>query len=211
MNARLLVVVVAITGCRTPQTAFQPTRVAPGELTLRYSGDAEVWAGGSKVAGKDWALLDHVWCVPAAEQHAERAESAASRALALKWLAGGVSLLGGIGGLASINFKGKDDTAMLGLLVGAATAQVVALTFGFLSVSARYQANGHGVDAVNLYNDAVGFSGGACPRRASSTRPEPFSDPRAEGRKALQPRMLRLVGETGETVVPASQVQLPRP
>src|SRR5205807_1195261 len=63
-------------GC-SATSQYAPQVVARGELTVRYDGSLEMWAGGRRVAsGNRWqGLGPFVRCVPPAVEHATRARS----------------------------------------------------------------------------------------------------------------------------------------
>jgi len=65
---------------------------------------------------------------------------------------------------------------MTGLLVGALIVEAIAIGLGAGSLGAKAHANGHALDAVNFYNDALGSSGGSC-RNLSAPAPAPAQSP----------------------------------
>jgi hypothetical protein len=150
--------------------------VARGEITLGYQGlHFEARAAGRELArGLRWrGLSDYVACVPAAKEHADEAEASGKLAL-------GFSISGGIlGGLAVGGIVGVADEAnrwaWLGSGLGAAALGAIFAGVGRLY---RNRANGHAVDAINFYNDAVGSLGATCadlqyPPPAGDTPPAP--------------------------------------
>ncbi len=149
---------LVVGGC-AQQTAYVPRAVARGEVTLRYHESYAAWAGGRKVAqGLSWSGLSHyVGCVPEARQHAAAAESngRAARSLSLFGNILGAAALGGLAGF----IDRKHEWAWLGAGVGSA---VVGVSFAGTSRLLRNRANGHAVDAINYYNDAVGAQGATC-------------------------------------------------
>jgi hypothetical protein len=157
VKAALVVVVALVGGCA--ETQYPPQVVARGELTLRYHGAYEMWGGGRRVArGLGWAgLTEYVGCVPAARAHAMAARSAGRAALGLS-IAGGViggAALGGLIGLVDTDHQWQ----WLGGGLAMAAAGVVLAGIGRME---RNAANGHAVDAMNHYNDAVGALGATC-------------------------------------------------
>jgi hypothetical protein len=160
-RAAALVVVGALSGCAALPPPYRPRLVARQELVLSYDGRFELVAGGRRVArGLAWSGLEEfVRCVPDAAAHAARAETAGRAAVAFTAL--GVGL--GAGSLASLaGFAvndGKDLAAWLGIGVGVAALGTV---FAGLSRLEKNTANGSAVDAMNVYNDAVGSRGGSC-------------------------------------------------
>ena len=159
-------VVLAATSCTAATTAVRPQQAAPGELTLRYDGSFELWSGAGKIAkGPRYAgLTDFVNCVPDARRHAEAAEASGRRSRVLAGFSIGLAT-GGLGGLAGLAFRDKNDGAMAAFLAGGLALEVVAIALGATSISARRDAHGNALDAVNFYNDAVGYSGSSCAAR----------------------------------------------
>ena len=163
----LVTALVAPLGGCAENTLYVPRVVARGEITLRYRGGFEAWAAGQPVAhGLRWrGLPTYVGCVPAARQDADDAARAGDRAL-------GFSIVGGIlGGLGVAGLVGVVDEAnrwaWLGSGLGSAVLGAVFAGAGRLF---RNRANGHAVDAINRYNDAVGSLGATC---ADLTYPPP--------------------------------------
>jgi hypothetical protein len=167
VKATAIVLLSALAG-GCAETHYVPTVVARGELTLRYPGRYEMWGGGRRVArglGYD-GLEGYVGCVPDARHHAHAARSAGRAAI-------GLSIVGGVLGVAAVGglVGGLSDTdhqlAWLGSGVGVAVLGVVLAGTGRRE---RNQANGHAIDAMNYYNDAVGALGATC---ADLTYPPP--------------------------------------
>lgn len=160
-RAVALLSLLALAGCSSAQTRYQPARAVPGELVLRYDDGFEAWADGQKVASSPGysGLAEYVRCVPDARRHAEAAQSWGSGSVVLSGVSIGLAV-GGLGGLAGLHFKDKNDAAMAGLLVGGLVVEAAAIALGASSLNARAQAHGHALDAVSFYNDGVGFSGG---------------------------------------------------
>ena len=150
-------------GCGSGSTIYAPRVLAPGELTLRYHDALEVWAVGGQVAEgtRFEGLSTPVQCVPDALRHAEAAESMGQTGAGLT-IAGATLAVAGLGGLGGLAFYDKDDTA-LGAFLGAGVAtEVIGLVLAAVGRSMKNDANGHAVDAVNYYNDAVGSVGDRC-------------------------------------------------
>lgn len=152
-----LTLAAVVPGCATTQ--YQPAYVARGELTLRQGGGLELWAGGQRVAkGVRYRGLDtYVRCVPEAHTHARQARSHGAAAVTLSAL-GGVFGVAGLGGLYGI----YDRPNILPWLLGGVGVGALGLTFSLLSWRSKSHANGHAVDAMNYYNDAVGSLGATC-------------------------------------------------
>jgi hypothetical protein len=143
-------------------TACTPQVLARGELTLRYDDRFELWAANQPVAyGTRYAGLQRfVACVPAAAAEARAARSSGNQGLAFTGLGVGFGTLtlGGLGGLAF-----QDRPAVMGaFFAGAAVSASLGIVFGALARRAKNDANGHAIDAMNYYNDAVGSQGGSC-------------------------------------------------
>jgi hypothetical protein len=166
--AALLTVTLAggALGC-AGNSAYVPRVVARGEITLRYGDGFEAWAGGQRVShGLRWrGLPSYVSCVPAARENADEAARAGDRAL-------GFSIVGGIlGGLGAGGIIGVVDEANRWAWLGAGLGTaVVGAVFAGAGRLYRNRANGHAVDAINQYNDAVGSLGATC---ADLTYPPP--------------------------------------
>ena len=145
-------------------TRYRPTRAPPGELALAYDDEVQVWNGSRQVAqGPRYeGLSDFMRCVPDARRHAEVAQSAGGRASILAPLSVGFAVVG-LGGFAGLAYRNKDNGAMGALLLGGVALEIAAVVMAGSSFSAKAQAQGHALDAVNYYNDAVGSRGGTCP------------------------------------------------
>lgn len=172
---------VAVSGCGPVNSQYMPSVVAPGELLVSYHDRFEISSPSGLVAtGPRFAGLEHaVRCVPRARQHAGDAHSAAVTGTVLSALGGSLAVIG-LGGLAGLAFMNKDKTLMGGLLGAGVGVEVLGLTLAGIGVSFRIDANGHAVDAVNYYNDAVGSLGGSCdplPAPAPAPAPEPAPEP----------------------------------
>lgn len=152
--------VLAVTtagGCATTQ--YNPDLVARGELTLRYQAGFQIYAGRDPLAsGPTYRGLEHyVRCVPQAREHAQKASSSGRAAIA-------TSVLGGVFGAAGLMaLVGLYDTDHLGAwLAGGLGSSSVGLVFSILSYRKKNHANGHAIDSLNFYNDAVGSLGATC-------------------------------------------------
>ncbi len=146
-------------------TAYRPRIVAQHELTLAYSDGVQIYAGRELLteAPRFDGLSEYVHCVPRAVEHAEDAESAgqAATGLAVTGIVLGAGSLGGLSGLAFIEDEPATGYAILGTGIGVA---LIGLTMAIVSRASKNQANGHAVDALNYYNDAVGSRGKRCPQ-----------------------------------------------
>ena len=180
MKRAAVIALLLLAGC-AENTAYVPRVVARGEITLRYDGGFEAWAENRRIArGLRWRGLAHyVNCVPQAREHANEAAKAGDRALGLS-IAGGI--LGGvaIGGLVGVVDE-ANRWAWLGTGLGTAVLGAIFAGTGRL---ARNQANGHAVDAINFYNDAVGSLGATCADLTypppAQPQPPPDDDPSKE-------------------------------
>ncbi|HEY3450820.1 MAG TPA: hypothetical protein VGK67_30970 [Myxococcales bacterium] len=155
-----------LAGCSSAASTYRPSRVLPTELNVRYDDAFLVFAGNKQVAEgpRFEGLTDFVHCVPDARRHAESAEGWGSTAGVLKGFTFAFSGAG-LGGLAGLGFKDKDDTAMAALLISGVVLEGVAIALGAISLGAKAQASGHALDAVNYYNDSAGSLGGMCQAR----------------------------------------------
>jgi hypothetical protein len=171
-----------LSGCGSGLTTYNPQLRAQGELTLRYDNGFSMTAEGQEVAsGLSWSgLTDYVECVPQAKKHAKSAERNGGAAIALSWVGAGLGLasLGSLGALA-IYDKDKPEPALQILAAGLGGA----ITGVILAAIGRHEknvANGHAVDAMNYYNDAVGSRGGTCkkpPPQLPEVEPTPPPPP----------------------------------
>jgi hypothetical protein len=169
VRAAALILVAALLPLGCAETQYVPTVVARGELTLRYHGHYEMWGGGRRevARGLAWKGLEgYVGCVPRAREHAAAARSSGRAAIALS-IVGGVLGVSAIGGLVGALTDKDNDVAWLGGGVAAAVLGVSLAATGRLE---RNRANGHAIDALNYYNDAVGALGATC---ADLTYPPP--------------------------------------
>lgn len=164
MRRGVLLVVPFLVGellaCSTTQ--YVPQVVARGEITLRYQGAYEMWAEGRKIAGGlGWkGLPAYVRCVPKAHEHADGAVRDGARAVALSVIGGimGVAATGALIGAAA----DRNESHLLPWLLGGVGVAVIGTVFAGLGRMHRNNANGHAVDAMNYYNDAVGSLGATC-------------------------------------------------
>lgn len=150
-------------GCTSAMTGYEPRLVARGELTLRYDDGFEFWSGGQRVAqGYHYnGLPEHVRCVPKASEHAIAAgdDGRIGTTLSALGIVFGVGSLGGLGGLA---YYDKNETLMAAWLGTGIALGVTGVVLAALSRGYKNSANGHAVDAMNYYNDAVGSLGASC-------------------------------------------------
>lgn len=150
-----------MTGGCAYQTHYDPQIVARGELTLRYRGRFEMYAGGRKVSqGLGWrGLREFVACVPEAEQHARKAQDEGSAAIAMSAMGAtlGVLALGGFAG-----FAVEDQKYVWPFVGGGLGVATLGTVFAGLSRLYKNRANGQAVDAMNFYNDRVGSLGATC-------------------------------------------------
>ena len=157
MRSLALLALLLVFGCA--RTHYQPSVVARAELVLRHGAQLEMWAGGKRVArGLAWRDLgSFVRCVPDAKRHAVQARADGRTSLALAILGGSLGALS-LSSLAGV-LDEKDPLNWIG------TGIVVAglgVAMAGSSIIFRNSANGHAVDALNLYNDAVGSIGASC-------------------------------------------------
>jgi hypothetical protein len=157
-RAVAVILCVTVGGCAA-SSSYVPQVTARGEIVLRYDNAFEAWSAGKRVArGLRWrGLTDFVRCVPPARDEARGAEAAGARAIGFSAVGGalGVLALGGLYGLADTNHEWQ----WLGAGLGSAAAGLLFASLGRMS---RNIANGRAVDAINLYNDAVGSLGATC-------------------------------------------------
>lgn len=154
---------LGLAGCGSGRTAYYPRVTARGELTLHYDNEFQLWAAGRPVAyGHHYTDLPHfVRCVPEASEHAlsARSDGYAGTALSTSGIVLGVAGLGGLGGLA---FYDSNPDLMFGLLGAGIASSVLGVVLAGVSRGYKNSANGHAVDAMNYYNDAVGSLGASC-------------------------------------------------
>jgi hypothetical protein len=169
--------VILLMGCVSTQYAAQV--VARGELTLQNRDGLEMRAAGRRVArGLSWNGLDrYVGCVAEAREHAVAARHNGRASTALAVLGGtfGVLALGGLVGFA-------DRDHLWQWLAGGVGSGTLGAIFAGTSHLLRNRANGHAVDAMNYYNDAVGSLGATCddlryPPSAGAAPPVPLEPP----------------------------------
>lgn len=152
-------------GCGTGLTTYSPKLVAQDELWLRYDNHFEIYSGDRRVAEgyRYTGLADFVRCVPDARRHAEESESDGATGFGLS-IGAGTSAIVGLGGLSGLAFYKSNTTTMAALLGGGIGLEVVGLVMAIVSRGYKASANGHAVDALNYYNDALGSLGGSCSR-----------------------------------------------
>lgn len=154
LPASLAFLGLAPLGCVTP---YIPKLLARGEMHAQvpYSGGLNFYAEGRKITGF-WngyrGLLPFVSCVPEARGHAQSSR----RWAALSLTSFGLSAAAGAGGFIQLISQGGGASWPV---VGFG---LVVLGGSVLTASARVQATGHAVDAMNFYNDYVGSLGATC-------------------------------------------------
>jgi hypothetical protein len=162
-------------GCTAAYTTYTPKYVARGELTLRYNDGVEVWAGKKLLADAPafGGLTHYVRCVDDAREHAEAAESDGSAAIGMG-IAGtmiGVTALGALSGVYFVaNEDTEDDVTGYAILGSGVVVGLLGMTLALISRSFKNSANGHAVDAMNYYNDSVGYYGGSCDSKPPPAR-----------------------------------------
>ena len=163
--ATLTLLAGGLLGCGTGLTQYSPKLVAQDELWLRYDNHFEIYSGDRRIAeGYRYSgLADFVHCVPEAHRHAEESESDGAMGYGLS-IAAGASAIVGLGGLSGLGFYKSNTTTMAALLGGGIGLEVVGLVMAIVSRGYKASANGHAVDALNYYNDALGSQGGSCSR-----------------------------------------------
>jgi hypothetical protein len=145
-------------GCGSASSVYTPKLVARGELTLRYDDGVEIYAGRKRLADAPGfgGLANYVSCVPRAFEHAEAAESDGEAAIGTGF-AGAFIGVAGLGGLSGLAFLDTDKPLAFGLLGTGVAAGLVGITMALISRGLKNSANGHATDAVNYYNDDIGF------------------------------------------------------
>jgi hypothetical protein len=179
---------VLLAGCGSGLTVVQPRVLGPNELYLRYDNEFQVHdAEGEVATGVRYeGLTDYVHCVPDAARHAEAAQSAGNAAVGLTIAGIGLGV-GGLAGLGGLAYQDKPEI-MWGFLLGGLGAEVVGLVLSAVGRTMKVDANGHAVDAVNYYNDAVGSRGGRCgPQGAEIPEPPPEAAPQAPQQGPIYP------------------------
>jgi hypothetical protein len=156
-----LAAALGTSGCATLGPPYEPRLVARGELTLTHDPGFRMYAGDRPLAeGVRWTGLEpYVRCVPEAARLARQASSDGATATLFTALGVGfgIASLGGLAGFAVAD--GKYVDAFLATGVGVA---VLGTALAGLSNLFKNRANGQAVDAMNLYNDAVGSLGATC-------------------------------------------------
>jgi len=177
---------VLLAGCGSGLTVVEPRVLSPHELTLRYDNEFQIYSPQGEVAtGYRYdGLADYVHCVPQALKQAEGAQSAGNTALGLTITGIGLGV-GGLAGLAGLNYQDKPEV-LWGFLLTGLGAEVVGLILTSVGRQQKVEANGRAVDAVNFYNDAVGSRGGRCTRRGAEI-PEPKVEEQPEEEPATKP------------------------
>lgn len=142
-------------------TQYQRVQSAPTELSLAYGKSLEIHQADTRLTKKrDYGALIHaVRCHDAAREHAEGAQRNKRRAAVLRSL-GVLTGLGSLSGFAALGIEDQQQA----LTVAGVGAGLAALSLIF-SVNAKARlshSHGHTVDAVNHWNDAMGFAGQSC-------------------------------------------------
>lgn len=197
-----------LAGCGSGMTQYTPQLRARGELTLHYDNGFSMTAEGREIAsGHSWGgLTEYVKCVPKAKEHAEAAESSGSAAVALSWVGAGIGL-GSLGSLAGLSVYDKDPN-LAGAILGAGVfAAVTGVVLAAVGRNQKNVANGHAVDAMNYYNDAVGSYGGTCRKPAP---PLPQVEPQGPS-KAEKPDAQKTELPDDRAVPPADDSTVPPP
>lgn len=161
MRLHLLSYLIAflLLGCAS--SYYPPQNTAQGEITLRMRPTKlEVFAEGKQIASS-WTysgLNNYVKCVPQADRHS-RKSSHFGRASVF------ATTLSFLTNASAIGFTAAAivDTGYWREWTGAAVGGYVFSTA--MMITARFlkdHADGHAIDAVNYYNDAVGSIGATC-------------------------------------------------
>jgi hypothetical protein len=154
---------LATAGCSIPPIRYAPQYVAEHELVLGYDDGYYLSAEGRYVAkGYRYdGLEEYVACVPEARRHARAAQANGSAAIPLQ-VVGATLAVGGLGGLGGLAYVGHDNRTAAALLAGGLGLQLIGLVLVGAGAQSKANANGHAIDAMNHYNDAVGSQGGSC-------------------------------------------------
>jgi len=192
MNARLNVAIVGLSaalaaGCGSGLTVVQPRVLGPHELALQYDNEFQIVSPQGMVASgvRYSGLTSYVQCVPKAREHAIAAEVSGQAAVGMT-IAGMTLGIGGLAGLAGLAYQDKPDV-MTGFLLAGLGAEIVGLVLTAVGRSTKVDANGHAVDAMNYYNDAVGSRGGRCGPRGMEIPKAPAPAPVEEEGPKLGP------------------------
>lgn len=151
---------LTLSGAGCAATSYEPAVVARGELTLSYDHRGFAIEAGRQPLSRGLlynGLPEYVRCVPEAARHARAAQTSGRGAVTLSVL-GGVIGLSGLFGL--YGFYDKEN--LLPWLLSGIGAGIVGTTLAGVSHRYKNHANGHALDAVNYYNDAVGSLGATC-------------------------------------------------
>lgn len=153
----LLAVLSTLPACASSH--YTPAIAARGELIVIQRRGPRIYAAGEEIGRSPTfsRLPDYVRCVPDAEVHAVQARRAGRAARAFSIL-GATFGLGAFMGFAAL--ADRDHAA--GWLIGAIGSGITGFGFSLAGFRDKRQANGHALDAVNFYNDAVGSLGATC-------------------------------------------------
>jgi hypothetical protein len=166
MRVLAALLALPLAGCGSGLTMVAPRVLAPQELTLRYDNSFQVWAPQGMVAEgvRYEGLAEYVHCVPNAHRHALEAQAAGDTAVGLS-IAGGALAVAGLGGLGGLAYQESNPGRMAAFFTAGIAAEVIGLVLGAVGRAYKTDANGHAVDAINYYNDAVGSQGQGCSAR----------------------------------------------
>lgn len=151
---------LTLSGAGCAATSYEPAVVARGELTLSYDRRGFAIEAGRQPLSRGLLynhLPEYVRCVPEAARHAREAQSSGRGAVTLSVLG---AMIGVSGLLGLYGFYDKEN--LLPWLLGGIGAGIVGTTLAGVSHRYKNHANGHALDAVNYYNDAVGSLGATC-------------------------------------------------
>ena len=169
---RLLALVMATTvssGCA--KSYYVPYGLEAGELYVTQDGGLKIAdANGTVALEPGYAeLVARVGCDADADEHARQARrhGRVTRGLGVTGAAMGIGSLAAFAGIPFIHDEPKKAAAIIGTSLGIG---LVGLGLALGSRRHRVQANGHAVDAVNYYNDALTRSGSRCRPKAPPPR-----------------------------------------
>lgn len=160
---------VLASGCAKSQ--YVPYGLDPGELYVSQSGALRIAdANGTVALEPGYAeLVARVGCDPNADEHAREARrhGRATKALGYTGAGMGIASLAAFAGIPFIHDEPKKAGAIIGTSIGIG---LVGLALALGSRRHRVKANGHAVDAVNYYNDALTRPGARCQKKAPPPR-----------------------------------------